>query len=296
MLAIAFGEEFDMAHFKLTAEQLADYRREGYIVLRQAFSPTRIQALRDAVNRLIDRALAGGIEIPFIDRERRIINRTGDLLLPPRFEPEFVQWQEEDLLDLMETLVGDRVRHSLFGMLAGGGGKGYHLAWHRDLTHPQRKYDPAYWQEHPKMRSVQFNAPILDTDTFLQVVPRSHNRNSTPEEITAFEADAKGDMPGMMTVHLEPGDITCYNALIWHRGYNPHGLPRWTMHAAYWVDGTPVMAHEAGKQKELLLTPGHLDKFPPRSRQVAERYIALFPQGQPMNLAEYALSVGATTL
>ncbi len=284
-----------MATFQITDQQLADYRRDGYIVFRQAFTPSRIASLRDAVNHLIDRALAGEIELPFIDRDQRIIDRTGNLLLPTRFEPQFVQWQEEDLLDILEPLVGGPLRYSLFGMLAGGGGKGYNMDWHRDLTHAQRKHDPAYCQEHPRMRFVQFNAPIIDTDTFLQVIPQSHNRNSTPQEIAAFQADPKGDMPGMMTVHLEPGDITCYNALIWHRGINPQGLMRWTMHAAYWTADTPVMAHEAGRQKELLLTPGHLDRFPPRSRQLVERYLEQFPQGQPMTLAQYALAVGAAS-
>ena len=52
---------------------------------------------------------------------------------------------------LIESLLQSPARHSLFGMLAGGGGKAYDQAWHHDLAtpdllHPAVIFDPEpFW-------------------------------------------------------------------------------------------------------------------------------------------------------
>src|SRR5262249_44847284 len=108
----------------------------------------------------------------------------------------------------------------------------------------------------------------------------------TPEELRAIEAwDAVDPMPGAMVVEMEPGDIAYYNANLWHRGWNPAGKTRWTMHSAFWKPEYPVMRHEHG-QREAMLTPGHLDKFPPRARAQVQRYLDAYAEGTPKTLME----------
>jgi len=269
----------------IAAVQRHAYEEQGFLILCGAFDAARTRSLVDAVERLIDRARAGQANIPWIgDPKDRTPERLSGLLAPDRFDAAYANWLEEDVLPLIESLLQSPVRHSLFGMLAGGGGKPYDQAWHHDLATPDQLHPAVIFDPEP-FWFTQFNAPLKPGDRFLQIVPASHNRRATPGEVEAYRRNPQGDMPGQVTVEMEPGDIAFYNANLWHRGYNPRGQLRWTMHAAYWRPDFPVMAHEAG-QREALRTPGHLDRFPPRARAAVQRYLDAHPQGKPQSLAE----------
>jgi hypothetical protein len=129
----------------------------------------------------------------------------------------------------------------------------------------------------------QYNVPLLPGDRFLNIVPTSHLRASTPAEIQAAGAGEQADMPDAMIVELEPGDVVYYNANLWHRGWNPEGRDRWTMHSAFWSTAYPVMKHEYG-QREALLQPGHLEQMPPITALYIQRYLAQYPEGEPQPL------------
>lgn len=268
--------------FSLSQKDLDAYHKQGYLILRGAFSPQRVQSLVEAVNRLIDRALAGECEIRWIDRSARLPNRMGHMLHPDKYEPAFAEWLDEDVAPQIEALIDGPARHSLFGMLAGGGGEAYKQAWHRDIGKPGAP-DEAEFLQRTHGKSVQFNAPLLAGDRFLNIVPASHLRASTAEEIRASQAGEAADMPGAMIVAVDPGDIVYYNANLWHRGWNPDGVERWTMHAAFWKSHYPVMRHEYG-QREAMLTPGHLDRMPPVTRQYIQRYLDAYPEGVAKSL------------
>ena len=51
------------------------YAAQGFLILRQAFAQTRIAALLEGIEHLIDKGLAGECEIGWIDRERRFRDR-----------------------------------------------------------------------------------------------------------------------------------------------------------------------------------------------------------------------------
>jgi nicotinamide N-methyltransferase len=252
------------------------FDQTGYILLRQAFTPARVGALRDAVARMLDRARhIDTREVRWNDDEKRVPNRIGQLLSPDKYDDEFGRWLDEDLSPQIETLLEGPGRHSLFGMIGGGGGKPYKLAWHRDLGKPGAPDEVQYMARYHR-RFVQFNAPLLEGDTFLHIVPASHSRASTQAEIAASAAGDNADMPDAMVVQLNPGDIAWYDANLWHRGWNPTGLPRQTLHAAFWQQKYKVMSHEYG-QREALLTPGHLERLPPITRQYIQRYLDAYP-------------------
>ena len=166
-------------------------------------------------------------------------------------------------------------------MLASGGGKPYTQQWHRDLCRPGDAEETAYLRRH-EGRFVQFNAPLVPGDRFLQIVPESHRRASTAAEIEASRSES-GEMPNALVVELEPGDIAYYNANLWHRGWNPEGHKRWTMHCAFWNAGATVMVHEHG-QREPLTREGHLEQMPPVTRKYIQRYLDNYPEGDPPSL------------
>jgi hypothetical protein len=287
--------------------EIKQYNEEGYVILRGAFSPARIRAMVEGYHRLLDRALMGLTEVGWIDKAKRIPARTSSLLHPVRYDASWAEWLDEDLIPLIEPMAGGPARHSLFGMLNGGGGQPYLQGWHRDLGKPGAPDEVEYLKKHHG-RFVQFNAPLLNGDQYLHIVPGSHLRASTKEEIAAskfnhlpehkdpntyatpdevklvLERD-EGVMPGAMVVKMNAGDIAFYNANLWHRGWNPHGGVRWTMHSAFWLQRYEVMAHEHG-QREAMTSAGHMDRMPPGTRAYIQRYLDAYPTGQPRSLLD----------
>jgi hypothetical protein len=291
---------------KLTDSDLKQYHDAGYLILRGAFSKARVQSLVDAVNAVMDAALAGRCEISWIDKANRLPARLGNLLHPDKYQPAFAEWLAEDLAPQLETLNGGPVRHSLYGMLAGGGGMPYLQGWHRDLGKPGAPDEVEHLKRHHG-RFVQFNAPLLDGDKFLNIIPGSHLRASTAAEIEVSNSpafmradnskpvaaeelkqilahDAKHAMPGGMVVEVEAGDIVYYNANLWHRGWNPGGGKRWTMHCAFWKPQYAVMQHEYN-QRDAMLTPGHMDRMPPVTRSIIQNYLDNYPE-KPKHLRD----------
>ena len=273
--------------FRLSATQREDYEREGFLIFRGHADAATVQSLLGSINTLMDRAIAGDIEVGFINQDKRLIARNGGFLSPGKYVEAFGEWNDSHVLPIIEAILEKPVRHSLFGMLAGGDGQPYKQGWHRDLA-------PAGAPTEQKVldwfapRAVQINMALQPADKYLNVVPRSHSRASTQGELDATKEGAAEDaMPGMAVVHLEPGDMIAYNPNLWHRGWNPDGGIRWTLHNAYWATGNPIMAHERG-QKETFEDQAFLDRLPPRTRASVERYVADYPDSEPRNMIEVA--------
>lgn len=254
---------------------------QGFCIVRQAFSARRVAALREAVDALVERAAAGEPELEWIDRRRRLPQRVSHLLHPDKYDPALGEWLAEDLVGPLEAFVGGPPRHSLFGMLAGGGGQAYRQRWHRDIARPGDPGEEAFLRRFHG-QCVQFNAPLLAADVFLEVVPASHRRASTAAEIEASKEEG-ATMPGGVAVALEPGDIVYYNANLWHRGWNPLGLERRTLHCAFWRASFEVMQHEHG-QADALGRASHLDALPAAARLMVQRYLDACPAGAPRSL------------
>ena len=262
---------------------LQHYHDQGYLIRRQVFTAARMTSLRDAMERLMDRALAGEVEIGWIDREQRLLQRTGQLFAPEKYDAAYAAWLNDDLDTHLRALLDAAPRHSLFGMLASGGGQPYQQAWHRDLGRPGDDDEETFYHRHHG-KYVQFNAPLLPGDRFLHIVPASHLRASTVQEIEAAAAGEEADMPDALVVELEPGDIVYYDANLWHRGWNPAGVNRWSMHCAFWRADCPVMTHEIN-QRDALLSVGHLDRIPPIAREYVQRYLDNIP-AEPLRLQD----------
>jgi ectoine hydroxylase-related dioxygenase (phytanoyl-CoA dioxygenase family) len=88
-----------------------------------------------------------------------------------------------------------------------------------------------------------------------------------------------------MVVELEPGDIVFYNANLWHRGFNPEGKKRWTLHCAFWQQDYRVMSHEYG-QRVALMAEGHIERMPEKTAEYVRRYLAKYPEANPPSLLD----------
>lgn len=270
--------------YQLTASEIEQYREQGYVILRGLLPETEVEALRADVRDLVEASASGrGPEMPWINREKRVPERLGLLLRPGWVRPAFARsLVEGPYLSIAEQILGVPARYSLFGMLAGGDGKAYLQGWHRDLAPTEGEHELPILERNYRLYT-QTNAPLFP-DRYLQIVPGSHLRRTTDAERAALARDATGTMPGQMTVEMQPGDVAFYYSNLLHRGHNPEGAMRWTMHHAFVSAAQPVATHERG-QESWIGAPGYLESLPPALHSVMQRYLDAVPSGPPPNLA-----------
>jgi hypothetical protein len=277
------GEEMSST---LSDAERDQYRRDGYIIKRGIVPQAEIEALRADVRDLVEHAATGsGPEIPWINKEKRIPERLGQILRPGWIRPSFVASLESGpYLPVAAQILGGETRYSLVGMLAGGDGKPYVQNWHRDLAPIEGEHELAILERGYRVYT-QINAPLFP-DRYLTIVPGSHLRRTTEAERKAHAENPTGDMPGQITVETEPGDIAFYYSNLWHRGYNPTGQLRWTLHHAFVIASQPVAAHERG-QERWIGEPGYLESLPPALRRHMQLYLDAVPEGPSPNLAQW---------
>lgn len=273
--------------YTLSTAERDQYQHEGFFIRRGIIPPEQIEALKTDIRQLLERSAAGeGPEVPWINREQRIPERLGALLRPEWVQPAFIDSLEHGpYFPVAEQFLGQQVRYSLFGMLAGGDGKPYIQGWHRDLAPTQGEQEMPVL-ERGQQTVMQINAPLFP-DRYLTIVPGSHRRPTTAEERDVLANNAAGDMPGQLIVETEPGDVVFYYPNLLHRGYNPEGRLRWTMHHAFLAADAPVYQHERG-QEAWIRQPGYLDSLPPTLRTAMQRYLDAIPDGPSPNLAALA--------
>lgn len=261
-----------------TVEQLDHFRREGYVVVRRLVDQGIIQDCAAAVEAILDRAAAGefGPDFRWIHEAARLPTPEDDLLAPEKFAPAFGQLLET-LLPFVENILQKPVRCSWLMQLSGGAEVPYAVPLHRDDSMVGGPDEFAQINRFA-MNQTYFQAPLLRNDKFLQVVPRSHLRVATDvEAAAAMSAEATQDVPDLLTIELQPGDVVFRHANLLHQGWNPQGLPRWTLVSALWASDTPLLDSER-KYFDVLNDAAHRERFPPRLRASVQHYLNAFTQ------------------
>ncbi len=265
----------------ITNEHRQTLRKKGYLIIRQAFDAKCVQSLVDAVEQFLEKARAGEFKRPlkWVDEERRIPVSVNNMLTPDEYQPALGEWFDADIIPTIEAIFDASTRCSWLTMLASGNGHHYRTPWHRDYCHVDHPVE-ALVLKRDLLRQCSFHAPLEPGDRFLQVIPGSHARSATEEEVAVYRNDRNDDMPGQLTIELEPGDIAFRHGNLLHRGLNPDGVWRRTLFAGFWRIDVPVWWEDCA-DREAMLAPGHLDRVPPRLRVALQQYIKAFPKGEP---------------
>ncbi|NNF00562.1 MAG: hypothetical protein HKN25_16205, partial [Pyrinomonadaceae bacterium] len=180
---------------RATKEQNTEFRQKGYVVVRDAVPGEIIQSVSEAVNKIVDRAVAGEFTDPpfkWLDEAARIPYWMNDLLTPRKYYPAFGEFLDTIISPFIESLLGAPVRCSWFSMLTCGSGIPYTTPVHRDNSKLGSE-DELETLENFDMQQCYIQAPILANDHFLQMIPGSNSRAATPEEIGAQEAGWEGE-------------------------------------------------------------------------------------------------------
>ncbi len=167
------------------------------------------------------------------------------------------------VLDIVKELVG--LKHAtngdemlvmeLFNMLVSPTGKrDFELCWHRDDVRPDVSSEEEQRQlaeKSPEGRQLhaQYNIALYE-DASLMIVPGSHRRPRTQVE---RQADPYApELPGQVTVALQPGDGLFYDSNILHRGAyqgidTETEIGRMTLHGSVGLAG-----HGKGRARQVL--------------------------------------------
>lgn len=159
--------------FELTQEQIAMYRREGYLKIEQLTDAQDVAALRESYDRIFaqqaGRAEGNQFDLAGTDEEGKPA-ALPQILNPAKYAPEM---NESRLLKnanvMIRQLLGPEAKVSIAHAILKPAGSPAPTPWHQDAAYWSVDYD------HPN--SVSIWVPLQDTPVemgCMQFVPRSH--------------------------------------------------------------------------------------------------------------------------
>ncbi|KAK1775392.1 phytanoyl-CoA dioxygenase [Copromyces sp. CBS 386.78] len=234
---------------------LKELQENGFTVIRSLLTPIELSTLRSAADSLTALARAGSWpyirtvgkqfppwpSVPPADGSgiwgvQHLLHP--DLPLPKEDKDAFLKlYFSPALLAIAKQLLPEGTKDEdlvmeLFNMLVRPD-REFSLSWHRDdipatcsAEEEKERLVPA---TEPRYHT-QWNLSLVDNDTSLILVPKSHTRPRTDEERAAdlFEPN----MPGQLVVELNAGDVAFYDNNILHRGVYSSKKERTTLHGS----------------------------------------------------------------
>ena len=260
----------------LTSSEITSYLENGYLIRRDALSDSDLEDYRNAIDRLLHKCLVDRVHdgyLRYIDGERDDIWGVNNVFHPSIREEALVHsLANPQILDVIESLIGNRLRYHLCTLLVNSEKKPYHINWHRDAAQ-----DGEVPQEvlNSRLRShVQLNGALYDDDS-LYIVPGSHCRELTDAERTVLQERPNEEMPNQLRVELKAGDIVFYNSSILHKGKNTNRKIRQTLHyavVAITSESHPLNPDNPTDQ-EWLNEPEFLGNLPDRLKPLFDNWL-----------------------
>lgn len=211
----------------LTEQEIKKYKEEGILVLKGVVPRQKIQAYREAYERMREKVLAHpdkkrvygariigdktGIPTHAPEDDRKIECWGADFLLHPAlYEPEFTDYlQNKRLISSLRDLLGPDI--GIYGLKAiwSPVNASYDLTWHRDGKKEVYSKDgiPPGW--------LQFMTALYPEESF-RVVRGSHLRPLTEEE--DLKCGTVEKVGNEEICALEPGDALFMHQAVFHRG------------------------------------------------------------------------------
>jgi len=266
----------------LTPDQLAQFRSDGFLIVRSVFAGELLERLDRAASAIRDRVKA---ELPegtryWFGRQGKAAEATraeralatwgvNEITRPSLFDPDLINvFAHPDVHAHLHALLGPEPRAWGIKLLWTPKLVGYDLGWHRDQL-KKEMYDwihlkPAA-QDH-----VQFNAALHADDCFL-VVPGSHRRPLTETEWRAVRSEPTAALPGEVQAVLAPGDILYMDAHTLHRGRSAVTGDRLTLHYSAQAQWVPLEPWGDPADFEWITSQAFLDRIDPLARPLYER-------------------------
>ena len=259
----------------LSHSEIESFLQDGYVIRRGVLSQTDIETYRAAVDSILHKCRIEKVHqyLRYVDGEQDDIWGVNNVFHPSIREAALVEsLGHPQILDVIESLIGARLRYHLCTLLVSPERKPYHINWHRDSA---RDGEVPREQLIAKLRSsAQLNGALYNDET-LFIVPGSHRREITDTERHILQNSPQADMPNQMAVQLKAGDIVFYNSSLLHKGYNRSGAIRQTLHYALVVappEGEPPNPDSPTSQ-EWLDDSSFLESLNPRIKPLFDNWL-----------------------
>ncbi len=216
----------------LTDDQVKDYERDGYVIVRGMFDAEEIGLLQQAAieDRALDQHSFGRNDGEGGTVRLSLWNHPGDNIYG-------MFARSERLVDSMEKLLGGEVYHYHSKMILKDPQVGGAWAWHQDY---------GYWYHfgclYPLMASAMIAVDKATKENgCLQVIKGSQKLGRVDHALTGEQAgadmervDAALDRMELVYCELDPGDVVFFDGNVLHRSdQNKSDKPRWAMVVAF---------------------------------------------------------------
>jgi hypothetical protein len=216
----------------LTDEQVADFERDGYLIVRGLYSPEEIELLhRSALaDKALDQKSFGRADGEGGTVRLSLWNHPGDNVYG-------MFARSARLVDAMEQLLGGEVYHYHSKMILKDAKTGGAWAWHQDY---------GYWYHfgclYPMMASASVTVDKATRENgCLQIIKGSHKMGRIDHALTGDQAgadqeivDAALERMELVYCEADPGDVVFFHGNTLHRSdQNKSDNPRWAMVIAF---------------------------------------------------------------
>ncbi len=209
-------------------QQRQQLMRDGYVILREMVPPGELEALRESVDAIVEKAKVSSGRVTMTDW---VDTQTGDAV-------EFCF--DDRIFDFSRQLMNapDAAPLGMWVLCSSGTG------WHRDI-HPIDMAPLDGLQDDIKRNGppyVQWNIALYD-DSYLRVIPGSHLRRNNDAESKVERRFGVVPLPGALPVDLSAGDGVVYINAILHSATSNGDNKRRTFHLGYQAFGGRGFTH-----------------------------------------------------
>ncbi|WP_158863042.1 phytanoyl-CoA dioxygenase family protein [Leifsonia sp. AG29] len=196
--------------YHLTAEEIAQFDEQGYLILRNRIPADLLARLQSAADRWIEE----GSSLPEGDdraADYQWANRpTGRVM----FRVDYLHNKGESaslellgspaVLGIAESLAGPDFVPTYESLVFKKAGDGAPISWHQDAVHPRT---------HRIFNIDVYLDPSRKGEGALRVAPGSHKQ---PVDVCQLEEEYGWDAPGVIQAELEPGDVLVHDVMVVH--------------------------------------------------------------------------------
>ncbi len=235
-----------------TDAQKESFDKLGYFITKDAVDQGIVGEMRDAARRVKEKVISGAVDVYTDWHTEQDPYHIGGFLSPQFDEPVFAQYYgSKPLLDFVNAQVGADLYLGNLAMFTNPVKSPYICQWHRDdgLRYDQDE-EPEIEYLHRLRSGCRWELALVD-DCALGLVPGSHRRYRTPEEIEAMKEGLDKRLPGDMVVELKAGETIFWNGDALHRAVHTADRERLTM-SAYFPIFHWEEPQEAGRNAWLL--------------------------------------------
>ncbi|MFC0877277.1 phytanoyl-CoA dioxygenase family protein [Saccharicrinis sp. FJH2] len=199
----------------ITKEQIEQYNRDGFVILRNVISPEMIEKIQDECERFIREKDAEmdskGVEVDEINHKGKryfIAMRSGDS--KPMQDLIFGNEMEQ----ITRSILGDDVYLFLEQYVVKAADKGMTFSWHQDSGYVTEKHEPylSCWMPLDDVTEENGTVYLLPYDEAGTKTRIDHTLQEGTNDMVGYF----GDNPGIPAI-LKKGDIALFSSVCFHR-------------------------------------------------------------------------------